>query len=320
MNALVYVEQRRGTPTQDSLGLLTRAKTVGLTVFGVVCGSGVRTAAEEAVPYGAQRVFLIDDPRFEDQLPQPQVDVLAQLVRDQHIETMLFATSVLASDLAGALAARLEAGVNWDLFDFELRDGALIGRKLVLGDTALVEVGWKGGTKVGLVRAGSFEPLRGNRDADIVEYVAEIAEGSTRPKVLERWEEQGEGPSIENAEILVGVGKGIGDRETLASAEQLARELHGALAVTMPIVDRGWYSHANQVGQTGKTVQPRLFIACGISGAIQHRIGMERSGTIVAINTDPRAPIFAFSDLGVVGDVHPIIPRLTELIRARRTQ
>jgi electron transfer flavoprotein alpha subunit len=318
LNILVYIEERHGRPSEDSLGLLSYVSSLDAAVSGVVCGFGVREAAEEALNYAPREVFAIDDARLHGRLPQPYVDAVAQLVREQQIDAVLFVASVLASNLAGALAARLEAGLNWDLSDIVLREGRLVGRKLVLGDTACVEVGWEGGREIALFRPGTFEPHSVVSKGQVVDYAASIEDHSTGVKVVERWEERAQGSPIESADVLVAVGRGVGDRATLADAEELARELHGALAVTMPIVDQGWYSHANQVGQTGKTVRPRLYLAFGISGAIQHRIGMERSGTIVAVNTDPHAPIFSFSDLGVVADLHVVLPKLRKLVRAER--
>ena len=136
--------------------------------------------------------------------------------------------------------------------------------------------------------------------------------------MLEQAHEESEGPSIEEAEIIVAGGRGLGEPEGFRLVEELARALGGAVAATRAVVDAGWYPYSTQVGQTGKTVAPKLYIACGISGAIQHKVGMQNSGVIVAINKDGNAPIFEFADLGVVGDLHAIVPRLTDLVRQRR--
>jgi electron transfer flavoprotein alpha subunit len=137
--------------------------------------------------------------------------------------------------------------------------------------------------------------------------------------MLERAHEESEGPSIEDAEVIVAGGRGLGKPENFSLVEDLAKALGGAVAATRAVVDAGWYPYASQVGQTGKTVAPKLYIACGISGAIQHKVGMQGSGTIVAINKDPNAPIFEYSDLGVVGDVHESVPKLTELVKQKRS-
>jgi electron transfer flavoprotein alpha subunit len=136
--------------------------------------------------------------------------------------------------------------------------------------------------------------------------------------MVERAHEESSGPSIEDADVIVAGGRGLGEPEKFALVEDLAKALGGAVAATRAVVDAGWYPYSAQVGQTGKTVAPKLYIACGISGAIQHKVGMQGSGTIVAINKDPNAPIFEFADLGVVGDLNQIVPKLAELVRARR--
>jgi electron transfer flavoprotein alpha subunit len=136
--------------------------------------------------------------------------------------------------------------------------------------------------------------------------------------MIEQAHEESEGPSIEDADVIVAGGRGLGGPEHFALVEELAKALGGAVGATRAVVDAGWYPYASQVGQTGRTVAPKLYIACGISGAIQHKVGMQSSNVIVAINKDPNAPIFEFCDLGVVGDLHQIVPKLTELVRARR--
>jgi electron transfer flavoprotein alpha subunit len=146
----------------------------------------------------------------------------------------------------------------------------------------------------------------------------ELEDFSTKATMLEQAHEEQVGPSIEDADIIVAGGRGLGEPEKFALVEELAKALGGAVAATRAVVDAGWYPYSTQVGQTGKTVSPRLYVACGISGAIQHKVGMQGSGTIVAINKDPNAPIFDYCDLGVVGDLHEIVPKLTELVRAQR--
>jgi electron transfer flavoprotein alpha subunit len=154
--------------------------------------------------------------------------------------------------------------------------------------------------------------------AEVTKVPVEVEDWSKQAVMLERAHEESEGPSIEDAEVIVAGGRGLGKPENFSLVEGLAKALGGAVAATRAVVDAGWYPYASQVGQTGKTVAPKLYIACGISGAIQHKVGMQGSGTIVAINKDPNAPIFEYSDLGVVGDVHEIVPKLTELVKARR--
>jgi electron transfer flavoprotein alpha subunit len=245
------------------------------------------------------------------------VDALASLVEQTGPDAVLFGASVLAADVAAGLAARLEAGLNWDLTDLVVADGELVGKRPALGDTVLVDVGWSGSPRLGLVRSGALDPTESGGSAEIETFEATFSDFSTLATLVEQTQEESSGPSIEDAGVIVAGGRGLGSPEAFSLLEELAAALGGAVAATRAVVDAGWYPYATQVGQTGKTVSPKLYIACGISGAIQHKVGMQGSGTIVAINKDANAPIFDFCDLGVVGDLHQVVPKLTELVRAR---
>ncbi len=276
MSTLVFLEHHGNELLKSSLGVLSKAASLGDgDLAGVVIGSNVRALAEQAGKFGAAKVYVADDAQLEAPLPQPRVDVIAQLVRGKGIDTVLFANSVLGADVAAGLAARLDAGVNWDLVDVASEDGKLVGKRPALQDSV---------------------------------YVVDQAH------------ETSEGPSIEDADVIVAGGRGLGGPDNFTLVEELAKALGGAVGATRAVVDAGWYPYSTQVGQTGKTVSPKLYIACGISGAIQHKVGMQGSGVIVAINKDPNAPIFEFADLGVVGDVHEVVPKLTELVKARKGQ
>ncbi|MEO8291221.1 MAG: electron transfer flavoprotein subunit alpha/FixB family protein [Gaiellaceae bacterium] len=318
MPSLVYVEHHEGEPVKGSLGVLAKAAQLDGDVAAVLLGSGVEGLAERVGRHGAARVFVADDPALEAPLPQPRVDVLAKLVESEGFDTVLFGASVLAADVAAGLAARLDAGLNWDLVDLELVDGKLVGKRPALGDSVIVDVGWKGEPRLALVRSGTFEPVESGGGAEVSKVPVEIQDWSQQAVMVEQAHEESEGPSIEDADVIVAGGRGLGQAENFSLVEELAKALGGAVAATRAVVDAGWYPYATQVGQTGKTVAPKLYIACGISGAIQHKVGMQGSGTIVAINKDPNAPIFEYSDLAVVGDVHQIVPKLTELVREKR--
>jgi electron transfer flavoprotein alpha subunit len=315
---LVFVEDHEGELVKGSLGVLSKAAQLGGDVAAVVAGSGVRELAPGAGRYGAAKVYVADDPALAAPLPQPRVDVLAGLVSAEGFDTVLFGSSVLSADVAAGLAARLGAGLNWDLVDLELRDGTLVGKRPALQDSVYVDVGWKGEPRLALVRSGTFEPVESGGEAAVEEVAVELEEFSTQAVMLERAHAESEGPSIEEADVIVAGGRGLGDPAKFALVEELAQALGGAVAATRAVVDAGWYPYATQVGQTGKTVAPKLYVACGISGAIQHKVGMQASGTIVAINKDPNAPIFEYADVSVVGDLHQIVPRLTELVKERR--
>jgi electron transfer flavoprotein alpha subunit len=314
MKALVFCEHHEGALTRGALGLLSKAAQIGAEVSGVVVGSGVRGLASEAGLHGASTVWVADDERLAAPLPQPRVDVLAKLVRDEGFDTVLFAQSVLAADIAAGLAARLGAGLNWDLVDLTA-DGT--GKRAALADSVFVDVGWVGEPRIASFRSGVFDAAPTGGSADVKDAAVELEDFSSLAEMVEQAHAVQQGPSIEDADVIVAGGRGLGEPEKFALCEELAGALGGAVAATRAVVDAGWYPYSAQVGQTGKTVSPKLYVAVGISGAIQHKVGMQGSNVIVAINKDPHAPIFEFADLGVVGDLHTIVPKLTELLRAR---
>ncbi|HEY7004293.1 MAG TPA: electron transfer flavoprotein subunit alpha/FixB family protein [Gaiellaceae bacterium] len=319
MPTLVYVEDHEGEPVKGSLGVLGKAAQLWDDVTAVLLGSGVEGLAGAVGSHGAARVLVADDPALEAPLPQPRVDVLAGLVESEGFDTVIFGASVLAADIAAGLAARLDAGLNWDLVDLELRDGQLVGMRPALGDSVMAEVGWEGKPRLALIRSGTFEPVESGGSAEVSNVPVEPQDFSRQAVMVEQAHEESQGPSIEDADVIVAGGRGLGQPENFSLVEDLAKALGGAVAATRAVVDAGWYPYSTQVGQTGKTVSPKLYIACGISGAIQHKVGMQGAGTIVAINKDPNAPIFEYSDLAVVGDVHEIVPKLTELVKQKRS-
>ena len=299
MSVLVFLEHHEGQLEKGPLGVLTKATTLGDDVAGVLVGSGVRELASEAGKFGAGKVFVWDDASLEAPLPQPRVDALASLVEQQGFDTILFAGSVLAADVAAGLAARLDAGLNWDLVDVELRDGELVGKRPALQDSVYADVGWSGTPRLALFRAGSFDATpTGGGEPETADVSPSYAEHSTAVKLVGQDAEESSGPSIEDADVIVAGGRGLGSPDNFTLAEELAKALGGAVGATRAVVDAGWYPYSSQIGQTGKTVSPKLYVALGISGAIQHKVGMQSSGTIVAINKDANAPIFEFSDLG----------------------
>jgi len=316
---LVFLEHHGMELQKGALGVLSKAAQLGGDIAGVVVGKGARAVADEAGKFGASVVFAADDPRLAAPLPQPRVDVLAKLVRDEGFETVLFAQSVLAADVAGALSARLEAGLNWDLVDIVADGDGFIGKRPALADSVYADVCWTSTPRLALFRSGSFDANATGGSAEVRGLEVELEDFSTLTELVsQEEEEESTGPSIEDADVIVAGGRGLGDPEKFALVEDLARALGGAVGATRAVVDAGWYPYASQVGQTGKSVSPKLYVAVGISGAIQHKVGMQSSNVIVSINKDPNAPIFEYSDLGVVGDLHEIVPKLTELVRSRK--
>jgi electron transfer flavoprotein alpha subunit len=317
MKALVFLEQHQGVISRGSLGVLARAAALDGDVAAVLVGDDqLASLAAEAGRYGAITVFTVVDAHTLP-LPGPRIDVLAELVATQGFDTLLFSNSVLAADVAAGLAARLDAGINWDLVDVEERDGALVGQQPMLQDSVLAEVGWRSPQRIALLRPGSFEstPSATRAEPAVEAIVVGFAEHTMAARVTERTLRADEGPSLTDADVIVAGGIGLGSAEGFELAQQLALVLGGAVGATRAAVYKGWYPASAQIGQTGKTVAPKLYVALGISGAVQHKVGMQSSKTIVAINKDPRAPIFEFSDIAIVGDVHTIVPELVELLR-----
>jgi electron transfer flavoprotein alpha subunit len=318
VSTLVFLEHHEGELQKGSLGILAKAAQLGGEVVGVVLGSGIEELAADAGRFGAATVYVADDPKLEAPLPQPRVDALAQLVQDKGIENVLFAQSILSADIAAALSARLDAGLNWQLVDIAGENGTVVGKQSALGDSVLVDVGWTSTPRLGLFRAGIADPVETGGTASVEKLDVSFEQHSLAAEMLEQAHEESTGPSIEDADIIVAGGRGLGAPEGFGMIEELAKALGGAVAATRAVVDAGWYPYSAQVGQTGKNVAPGLYVACGISGAIQHKVGMQSSKVIVAINKDANAPIFEFADLGIVGDVQTIVPKLTELVRARK--
>jgi electron transfer flavoprotein alpha subunit len=320
MSTLVFLEHHGSELQKGALGVLSKAATLGDgDVAAVVIGGGVKALATEAGNFGATTVHVVEDDALEPPTPQPRVDAIAKIVADNGYDTVLFANSVLAADIAAGLAARLDAGLNWDLVDVEQRDGSLVGKRPALQDSVFVDVGWTSTPRLALFRAGSFDAAAtAGGEPQIDDVTPQYEEHSQTAKVVSQEQEDSSGPSIEDADVIVAGGRGLGAPENFTLAEELARALGGAVGATRAVVDAGWYPYAAQIGQTGKVVSPKLYVALGISGAIQHKVGMQSSNVIVAINKDPNAPIFEFSDLGVVGDVHEVVPKLTELVQQRK--
>jgi electron transfer flavoprotein alpha subunit len=199
------------------------------------------------------------------------------------------------------------------------QDGKLVAERPILQDSAIVDVGYVGDPGIIIGRLNAFDiEESGGGSAEVVDVDVQYEDHSTKAVMVQRGEQRGADVNIEDADILVAGGRGLGKAEGFELCESLADALGGAVAATRAVVDAGWYPYAAQIGQTGKTVAPKLYLAAGISGAIQHKVGMQNSENIVAINKDPNAPIFEFSDLGIVGDLNKILPKLTEAVKAKK--
>ena len=312
-------EHREGRLDPDSFQLLAAAKKLGATAVAVVCGDDPASLAGQ-IDDSADRVLAVQHAALADFTPDAYADAIVPLAQERQPAAILTLHShFLGRDLGPVLAARLETGLLSDCIDLEWQDGLLAARlvyrrKLVAKLRATTPT-----PHVATCQRGAFLPLEETGLAGEVESVAvEIDSERVRWHVREFDEAEAAAGDITEADILVAVGRGIGSQENLEVAEELARALGGALAASRPVVDQGWADRGLQVGSSGKTVRPRLYIAVGISGAIQHVVGMRDADVIVAVNKDPRAPIFEYADYGIVADLFDILPRLTERIRELR--
>jgi electron transfer flavoprotein alpha subunit len=319
---LSYALHYEGEFNGNSLGAVSeaarRAKEIGGEAAAVVVG-GDDLSDELCASlggYGATKVFRASAP---EGLAQPVVDVMAKLIEEQGYDYALFGGGLLGFEIGAGLTARLGGGVTMEVTQIRVEDGNLLAERPILTDSAIADVGYVGtpGIIIGRLNAFTAEQL-GAGAAEVVDVDVEIQEHSLKARMLQRGEARGEEANIEEADILVAGGRGLGKPEGFQLCEELADALGGAVASTRAVVDAGWYPYATQIGQTGKTVAPKLYLAAGISGAIQHKVGMSNSENIVAINKDPNAQIFEYSDLGVVGDLNKIVPKLTEAVKARK--
>jgi electron transfer flavoprotein alpha subunit len=323
---LVYALHYDGEINKNSLGAVSEgarlAQELGTECHAVVVG------AKEGLPddllsglgaYGATKVFRAEGP---EGLSQPVVDAMAKVVGEQGHEYALFGGGLLGFEIGAGLAARLDAGVCMEVTNVRVEDGKLVAERPILKDSQVSDVHYRSGVGVIIGRLNAFEARRNDADpahpAAVEDVDVDFAPHSLKAQMVQRGEQRGADVNIEDADVLVAGGRGLGKAEGFEALEALAGALGGAVAATRAVVDAGWYSYAAQIGQTGKTVAPKLYLAAGISGAIQHKVGMQSSENIVAINKDSNAPIFEFSDLGVVGDLNKIVPKLTEAVKAKK--
>jgi electron transfer flavoprotein alpha subunit len=318
---IVYVLTKDGEFNKNSLGAISKAASVAGDLGGeasaVVVGEGLDAGKlAELGKYGAAKVYNVNGP---EGVAAPVVDAIEKIAGENGINYALFGGGLLGFEIGAGLAARMGWGVTAEATDLKADGGKLVVSRPVLQDSNIVDVGYPGAGGVAVARTNAFEPNDSVGAAgEVVATEVQFNDFSLRAKLVERGVQEGADVNIEDADILVAGGRGLGEAANFSLADNLAGALGGAVAATRAVVDAGWFPYAGQIGQTGKTVAPKLYLALGISGAIQHKVGMQNSDTIVAINKDPNAPIFEFSDLGVVGDLHAIAPKLTEAIKAKK--
>jgi len=313
-----YVEVLQGAIASISLEILTKAASLG-DAEAILLGAAPDDAVATLGRYGAKKVYRCADPIFDEHLIAPAASLLAGLIQERKPDAIVFGTTYTGRDIASNLSARLDSGALTDVGDLEHSHGPFVAHIPALGATDLNTAAheWPG-TKIFLARPKAFEAKETGGTATVEELPAPAGDGLTRVRVLESVEEKAEGPQLEGASVIVSGGRGLKSAENYQMIRDLADLMGGAVGATRAIVDAGWVPYALQVGQTGKSVKPAIYIACGISGAIQHLAGMKGSKTIIAINTDPDAPIFKNADFGVVGDVFKVVPQLIEEIKKRK--
>lgn len=319
---LVYALHKDGAFNKNSLGAVSEgaslAQQLGTECHAIVVGGDDLTNDLCATlgNYGASKVYRAKGP---EGLAQPVVDAMAKVVADQGESYAIFGGGLLGFEIGAGLAARLNAGVAMEITGVRVEDGKLVAERPILQDSAISEIHYKGDFGIVIGRLNAFEIREsGSGPAAVEDVDVEFSDFSLKATMVARGEQRGADVNIEDATVLVAGGRGLGQAEGFKLCEDLADALGGGVAATRAVVDAGWYPYAAQIGQTGKTVAPKLYLAAGISGAIQHKVGMMSSENIVAINKDSNAPIFEFSDLGIVGDLNKILPKLTEAVKAKK--
>jgi electron transfer flavoprotein alpha subunit len=323
-DVLTYVLHYEGALNKNSLGAVSegaaRAAEIGGQCHAVVVGGDDLTdeLCQTLGDYGAAKVFRA---KGSEGLAQPVIDVMATVIDEHHQGYALFGGGLLGFEIGAGLAARQQAGVTMEVTAVKAVDGKLVAERPILGDSKISVSHYQGDLGIIIGRINAFETKAGQgQTAEIVDVDVEYSAWSNQATMVTRGEQRGADVDIEGADILIAGGRGLGKAEGFELAEALAKAFGGnsAVAATRAVVDAGWYPYAAQIGQTGKTVSPKLYLAAGISGAIQHKVGMQSSENIIAINKDANAPIFEFSDLGIVGDLNKIVPKLTEAIKAKK--
>ena len=320
-NAVIWVvvETEDGKPRNVSLELLSKARELG-TAEAVLLTPEADAVLPRLGEYGASKVYVHRDPAYAEYLVHPAVDTLAALIDQRHPQVVLFATTYYGRDVASRIAARLGSGAITDAADLAIQDGSIEAAIPALGATYIVTATLVNpGTKIVLARPKAFAAVPVGGTAAVEEVSVPIRAEARRVRAVDKVAQAQTGPALEEANLIVSGGRGVKAAENFQMLKDLADALGGAVGATRAVVDAGWVPYSYQIGQTGKTVKPAVYIACGISGAIQHVAGMKGSKTIIAINKDPDAPIFKLADFGVVGDLFKVVPQLTSEVKRRKS-
>jgi electron transfer flavoprotein alpha subunit len=316
----VFTEVLEGNVVPVGLELLTKARSLGGTVEALVFSPEADKVTATLGEHGASTVYACTDAGYNEvALGAPAAAAIAELAAQQNPDLILIGATYTGRDVAGHLAARLDAPVIANGLDVSA-NGDIKVQTAIFGATQVVDTAFESKRPgIALVRAKSFaaEP-GGGASPNVVQVSTPVGDEHKKARVKDRVVAKAEGPTLEDAPIVISGGRGLQDPANFELLQQVAQLVGGAVGASRAVVDAGWVPYAMQVGQTGKTVKPTVYIACGISGAMQHTVGMKGSKTIVAINKDAEAPIFKLADLGVVGDVLKILPQLIEALKARK--
>jgi electron transfer flavoprotein alpha subunit len=329
----VYIEQEDGKAHPVAWELLGVARRLAdevndnAVVEGILVGSNMEELAREAIQYGAETVYVVDDPAFKNYLNKPYTTALTALVKKYDPEVLLVGATTLGRDLAGAVATSIGTGLTADTTHLAMGEVKGSDKKLLLatrpafgGNVIATIVCRDYRPQMATVRPRVFTsaPRQADAKGEIVHEIIPITPDMINAEILEFITNDAASVKLEYADVIVSGGRGLGGPKGFALIKELADELGGVVGSSRACVDAGWIKYDHQVGQTGKTVRPKLYIAAGISGAIQHKVGMQESDFILAINRDPHAPIFDIATMSIVGDLYEIIPALIKEIRARK--
>jgi electron transfer flavoprotein alpha subunit len=313
----VFGELSEGKLHSAAAELMAKARELG-DVTAIALGAGSKAAGATLGSHGAKTVFVNEDAAFDEFLAEPATDALAALHEQQPPDLILFSFTSDSRDVAGRLAARLGVGLISNASDVAAANGGFVAKVPYFGGARVASMRANAKPAIILIRPKSFEASETGGTAEIKDLAITIGDGSKRARVVERVVEASEKVKLEDAKVVISGGRGMGGPDNFPLLEDLAGALGGAVGASRAVVDAGWVPYSMQVGQTGKSVRPGVYIAVGISGAMQHTVGMKTSKVIIAINKDAEAPIMKMADLGVVGDALKIVPALTAAVKAKR--
>ncbi|HET7467280.1 MAG TPA: electron transfer flavoprotein subunit alpha/FixB family protein [Candidatus Dormibacteraeota bacterium] len=313
----VYAELSQGKLNSAAAEIMAKARELG-DVSVVALGAGAKEAAAELGKHGAKVAYVNEDKVFDEYLAEPATDVLEALQKQDAHDLILFGFTSDSRDVAGRLAARLGTGLISNASDISAQDGGFVAKVPYFGGAKVASMKANAKPAIVLIRPKSFEASESGGTAEVKEAPGSVGEGSKRAHILEQVAEASEKVKLEDARVVVSGGRGMGGPDNFPLLEDLANALGGAVGASRAVVDAGWVPYSMQVGQTGKSVRPGVYIAVGISGAMQHTVGMKTSKVIIAINKDAEAPIMKIADLGVVGDALKIVPALTAAVKAKK--